>query len=566
MRFAMTRKALRLTAAVLAAVFLWFVWTLPPRPAIAPGSVADAIRARTVAGAFHVHSARSDGAGDRAAIAAAAGRAGLKFVVITDHGDATRPPDPPAYVDGVLCVDAVEVSSNGGHLMALDMATAPYPLGGEASAVVEDVLRLGGMPVVTHPDSIRAELAWKDWDTPVAGLEWMNLDSGWRDERPARLARVAFDSLLRPGPALASMLDRPSSTLERWDRIAAARRLVGLAGHDAHGGLSWRSEGGPDWGIPSFLSLGLGSYDAPFATFGVRVLLDAPLTGDAATDARRLLDATRRGRLYTAIDAFAGPALVDYRATVGSATVEMGDLLPFADGATLSFRSAVPLDAVQVLLRDGARVAESRTGELTFPAPGPGAYRVEVRSPRWPVPWIVTNPIYLRQPDSDGPPDAAGPVPLTMLELTQPGVVEKDPVSTADASSIGGTRALTFGLRPGERVSQFVALAVRLPEGLPAFDRITFTGRSAAPMRVSVQVRFDGAGGARWRHSIYLSPEPREVVVPIDRLVPADQVRLAPPFDTASALLFVVDLTNASPGARGRFEISGLRLASVPQR
>ena len=66
---------------------------------------------------------------------------------MTDHGDATRQPSP-AYINGVLCIDAVEISTNGGHVMALDMPAAPYPLGGEAAAVVEDVLRLGGMPVV----------------------------------------------------------------------------------------------------------------------------------------------------------------------------------------------------------------------------------------------------------------------------------------------------------------------------------------------------------------------------------------------------------------------------------
>ena len=238
-----------LTAAILAAVFLWFLATLPPRPATASGSVADTIRVRTVAGAFHVHSTRSDGTGDRQAIAAAAARAGLQFVVITDHGDATRQLSP-VYVDGVLCIDAVEISTNGGHLMALDMPAAPYPLGGEADAVVEDVVRLGGMPVVTHPDSTKSELAWKDWGAPVAGLEWLNLDSGWRDESYARMARVGLDYLVRPGPALASLLERPSSSLTRWDQIAATRTMVGLAGHDAHGGLVHRSEEGSQAPVP----------------------------------------------------------------------------------------------------------------------------------------------------------------------------------------------------------------------------------------------------------------------------------------------------------------------------
>jgi hypothetical protein len=561
----MTRTMVRLTAAVLAAVFLWLLLTLPPRPAVAAGAVAEAIRARTVAGAVHVHSIRSDGSGDREAIAAAAARVGLKFVVITDHGDGTRPPDPPAYLHGVLCLDAVEISTNGGHLIALDMPSSPYPLGGESAAVVEDVLRLGGMPVVAHPDSAKSELAWKDWGAPVAGLEWINLDSGWRDEPRSRLARVAFDSLVRPGPALASLLDRPAATLARWDQIAATRTMVALAGHDAHGGLARRSEEGSHRWIPGFLSSSLASYEASFATFAVRVILDAPLRGDAAGDARRLFDAVRAGHVYTAIDAIAAPAWVDFHASLGSTEHGMGEALLFASGLALTFRSPLPVGGTAVLLRDGVAVAELGTGELLFDAAAPGVYRVEVRMPRWAVPWIVTNPIYLRS--SAGPePDGVAPAPpagTTALELTGPGLVEKDPQSTAELLSNDGRWSLDFRLRSGERVSQYVAIAVPLPRVLPPFDRVVFTGQSSPPLRVSVQVRFDRAAGARWVHSVFLSSESRQVVVPVDRLVPADQPQQAAQFDSASSLLFVVDLTNASPGSQGRFEISNLRLATT---
>ncbi len=165
------------------------------------------IRAKTIAGAFHVHSVRSDGSGSRAEIAAAAARAGLQFVIITDHGDATRSPIRPPTSNGVLCIDAVEISSNGGHVVAFDMPAAPYPLGGEAAAVVEDIVRLGGMPVIAHPDSPKSELAWKAWSAPAGGLEWLNLDSAWRDEPFGRLARIAVGSFFRPAPALAVTLD-----------------------------------------------------------------------------------------------------------------------------------------------------------------------------------------------------------------------------------------------------------------------------------------------------------------------------------------------------------------------
>ena len=325
------------------------------------------------------------------------------------------------------------------------------------------------MPVVAHPDSAKAELAWSDWDLPVAGLEWMNLDSGWRDESRPRLVRAAIDSFVRPGPALASLQDRPAVTLARWDEIGASRTMVGLAGHDAHGGWSRRTEEGSRWRVPGFLSGGVASYDSSFATFAIRAVLDQRLTGDAARDARLVLDATRAGHIYTAVDAIAGPAWVDYRGTHGTRVVGMGDVLTFVDGTVLTFRSTLPAGAAAVLLRDGVEVATSDRGELRFTAPGPGAYRVEVRAPRWAVPWVVTNPIYLRAVETAPPgPAAAAVTGSTVLELTAPGLVEKDPRSTAELfSSESGMRGLTFSLLAGERVSQYAALAVPLPQGVP---------------------------------------------------------------------------------------------------
>src|SRR5919108_5085681 len=129
------RFALTLTAALLAAVLVFLLATLPPSPQHASGSIDAALQSRTLPGAFHVHSSKSDGAASKRDIAAAASRAGLRFVVFTEHGDGTQEPDPPVYINGVLCLDAVEISTNGGHLVAVGLPASPYPLGGEASAV-----------------------------------------------------------------------------------------------------------------------------------------------------------------------------------------------------------------------------------------------------------------------------------------------------------------------------------------------------------------------------------------------------------------------------------------------
>src|SRR5688572_24010415 len=102
---------------------------LPPRQR-SLGAATDI--AAAVRGAIHVHTNRSDGSGTVDDVAAAAARAGLQFVVFSDHGDARRPAMAPVYRHGVLCIDAVEISSSGGHILAIGLTNAaPYPLGGE---------------------------------------------------------------------------------------------------------------------------------------------------------------------------------------------------------------------------------------------------------------------------------------------------------------------------------------------------------------------------------------------------------------------------------------------------
>src|SRR5262245_42205399 len=129
----MKKVAIVAAALVVAAIF-FLIATLPPN-AVRLSAGVDAERSRRiVSGAYHIHSTRSDGAADKDAIAAAAARASLAFIILTDHGDGTGQPDPPAYLHGVLCLDAVEISTNGGHYVAIDMQPAPYPLGGEPDA------------------------------------------------------------------------------------------------------------------------------------------------------------------------------------------------------------------------------------------------------------------------------------------------------------------------------------------------------------------------------------------------------------------------------------------------
>jgi hypothetical protein len=512
-------RRLILTVVVLVtATVIFLLATLPARPLGIPLDAVDQdLLRRTLRGAYHVHTTRSDGAGDRDAVAGAAARAGLQFVIFSEHGDGTRPPAPPAYVGGVLCLDGVEISTNGGHYVAIDLPATPYPLAGEAAAVVEDVARLGGFGFAAHPDHPRPHLAWSDWAAPVDGLEWVNLDSAWRDERIAALARIPFDYLLRPSGAIASILDRPVPTLDRWNELERTRPVVGMAAVDAHG--SGRRDGE---GRAAKLGLGPG-YEESFQTISNRVLLERPPSGDAASDARLLLDAIRAGRVYSVVDAIAGNAVLRIR--------------PGDDAFDLA--SPLPSGARPELIRAGDR---SRLEVRFDGAPG---------TP--PVPWVVSNWSGLR-PIAPVP---ALPQPLIAqpFRRSSPWRVEKDPASSGQVSVAEEAATLHYVLAEG-RTSQYVAAAVDLAPSLP-YSALIFDARAARPMRVSVQLRFPD--GERWVKSVYLDTQDREAAARVEEMVAAGTPRPMPNVTTAESLLLVVDLVNSRPGESGSFTVRNLR-------
>jgi hypothetical protein len=535
-------------AAIIAAgvlLILFFLFVVPAAPPILDSSGWNEIAARTVAGAYHVHSSRSDGAADKPSIAHAAARAGLRFLILTDHGDATRPPDPPVYIDGVLCLDAVEISTDDGHYVAMDMPRSPYPLGGAGAAVVEDVARLGGFGIAAHPDSPKESLRWTDNQSPIDGIEWLNGDSEWRNESRFRLWHTAAGYVFRPGPALTTLLERPV-TLDRWDRLTSTRRVVSLAGLDAHGGIGRRMEDGSRTNIP-----GLPSYAASFRSFSVKVELDRAWSGDAAADARALFAAIRQGRVYTTIDGLARNGLLDFHAEAAGQRIPMGGAgSPGAD-ITLVARALKPADAQLVLLQGGRELASSGS-ELRVPVNGAqGAYRVEIRLPRAPgvppVPWIVGNPIYFLAPIVTPPvaPLAGERTPIPASEWQ----IEKDPGSGAILRTPGGRVDLEYSLKRGDRASQYVAIAAGV-SGSPIAG-LEMDVAADRPSRISVQLR--DKPGHRWGSSAYVSETSRGLVIPLSAFQP---IADAPARVTdISSVLVVVDLTNASPGRAGTITI-----------
>ena len=191
-----------------------------------------------VRGAFHVHTLRSDGRGTVEEVAAAAKAAGLHFVVLTDHND--LPLREPAFVDGVLMVPGVELSTAHGHLVAFGLQR---PLegfqkgmdGGEAEAAVE---KAGGVSVLAHPVQKRNPWRHEEAARRADGFELYSADTFFRDAMRHPFSRLlpavgaSFGNrvhgvmlLVEPGP----------EPLERLLELEREKPRVALCSHDAHG-------------------------------------------------------------------------------------------------------------------------------------------------------------------------------------------------------------------------------------------------------------------------------------------------------------------------------------------
>jgi hypothetical protein len=549
---------------VVAAMAGGVVWSLLPALPVPLASGTEL--ARPIRGAIHVHTRRSDGTGTVDEIAAAAQRAGLQFVVFTDHGDGTRGSDTPVYRNGVLCIDAVEVSTDRGHVLALGLPQTPFPLGGEAADVIEDIRRLGGMSIVAHPDSARPSLGWTAWTTPFDGLEWLNADSQWRDESWPSLGRSLLTYPFRRSATLATLLDRPDELLMRWDALLGERPVVGVAAADAHARL-----GPGEDPYRRRLSLHVPAYEQVFRTMSVAIP-DRQLRGDATDDARMVLDAISVGNVYSSIDASATPALFDFTATSGAHTAGMGQRLPLNGPVRLRVRTNAPEGSTITLLSDGKAIATGGPSALEYETPAaPSVYRVEVsiaQAPGTPpVPWIVSNPIYLgTRPQLDTSREPTAISESAAVYTDGPSTewrIEKSVRSEGSIGvvrSVGGSQLLVrYGLGGTLSESPYVAAVVASGPALARFDGLAFTASAMEPMRLRVQLRAPGDGDRRWGRSVYLDEMKRSISFGFNELAPLGTARGAPPLEEIRDLLFVVDTVNTKEGASGQVWLDDIR-------
>ena len=285
-----------------------------------------------------------------------------------------------------------------------------------------------------------------------------------------------------------------------------------------------------------------------------------------------LLEAIRDGHVYSVIDAIATPGGLSFTATSGSRSVQMGDALAIDGEVSLQASATAPPGTRLVLLRNGQRLQEAVDGPLERQGvAAPGVYRIEAYTPgspgETPVPWLVSNPIYvgLETQGRRGQAAMTARIPARTSEAATesgPGDVsriEVGPPLDERARTFAGDPAInwSFALSPGAAAGQFAAVPIPVSPGLDGFEAVQFSVSSPRPIRAWAQLRAPVGNTERWGATFYADAEARTVTIPFAKFLPIGNTSsVQAPLAQVQFLLFVIDTLNTLPGSRGNLTIS----------
>jgi len=346
-------------------------------------------------GIIHAHTSlggHSTGTFDE--LIAAANSNDLDFVLMTEHwSDAfdTSAMTLNGIYGKTLFVGGNEIDTADGDrfLMVPGSADAAGLRNFPTNAVVEKLQAESRLALITYPER------FKSWDSNFDGIEVFSLHTNAKQMNPL----TAFGDLIWSYPAypeltLASYFKRPDANLQKFDEIAVKRKISLLAGTDAHSNIGFHLFGDDAGNKP--INIKIDPYETMFGLTRAHVLIEK----DRSMSRESLIEALKKGHSFIGFDVLGETSGFSFSAHNGSESVIMGDEINLKDGVQM--KAVQPLGAHFIFFKNGERLPEkSFDVEAGLDVKEPGVYRVEayrksLRSPFDKMPWIISNPIYVR--------------------------------------------------------------------------------------------------------------------------------------------------------------------------
>ena len=340
-------------------------------------------------GAVHMHSDFSDGSLPIPAIAGIAAQKPLDFLMFSDHN--TLEPKRRGYEGwhgDVLVLIGYEINDpdDRNHYLAFQLEHE-IPSGLRAAEYVRQVREAGGFGIIAHPAEKRGfsdaypPYPWTDWDAVgFDGIEIWNQLSEWIE---GVTKRNIWWRILHP---LRSIRFPVWETLDRWDHLNQARRVVGIGGIDVH---AFQIK------LLGLIPVEIYPYKVQFRSIRTHILTEKPLMDEqkgklSFSEAEaELFGSLRKGHCFIVNNALGDGRGFRFRAKTEEGELIMGDRT--TQGSSVRFEVSTPQKALIRLLRDGKVIQSSLTETMSHNTTESGVYRVEVFRRR--KGWIYSNPI-----------------------------------------------------------------------------------------------------------------------------------------------------------------------------
>ena len=239
-------------------------------------------------GAIHIHTNLSDGTGDINSITKSAKKAGLSWIIITDHNNFDV---NEGFINGVCVIKGEEISpsNNSNHYIALGINELIEP-SNNARDNVNNVRLAGGFGFAAHPDESENRnnsfkpIKWLDKNIIPPGIEIWNWFSMWGDNyNDKNIFTKIYSCLFKK-----KLVKKPyGKTLDWWDELnnKSEKIVPAVGGIDAH---ALKISG-------YLIPLTIFSYDFMFKTIANEIFLENSLSDDFETAKNQILKAIKNG-------------------------------------------------------------------------------------------------------------------------------------------------------------------------------------------------------------------------------------------------------------------------------
>ena len=310
----------------------------------------------------------------------------LDYVVMTEHTAElfdTSALTLNGNYSGTLFVNGQEVNTTTDRFLLIPGSSESFQDAKlETPQFLEKYKAQNKLVLVTYPEKLKSP------DAAFDGIEVFSLHTNAKKMNSVLFAEDALWSYYSyPELLLTKYFVRPAENLRKYDELTQTKKLTLFAGTDAHSNIGFHLLG--DDAQNKIVNLKLDDYATVFRTARNHVLLekDKPLTQE------NLLNALKNGHSFVGFDALGDASGF----TFAAGDRIMGDEITLA--GKIDLKATAPLAARFVIFRNGEKVFEETATEVNYEAREKGAYRVEAYLDSInfnQMPWIISNPIYLR--------------------------------------------------------------------------------------------------------------------------------------------------------------------------